>query len=58
MVAKLTFAQRRALKEDLVAENDAAARVEVIETERRPARWSLCRSEGLVRNGSANGLQR
>lgn len=58
MVAKLTFAQRRALKEELVAENDAAVCVEVIETGRRLDRCPHCRSESVVRNGSANGLQR
>ena len=58
MVAKLTFAQRRALKEELAAENDAAACVEVIETEGKPSGCPHCRSELLVRNGSAYGLQR
>lgn len=58
MVAKLTSAQRRALKEELVAENDAAACVEVIETGRRLDLCPHCRSESVVRNGSANGLQR
>jgi transposase-like protein len=58
MVAKLTFAQSCALKEELVAENDAVVCVEVIGTGRRLASCTHCRSESLVRNGSANGLQR
>jgi transposase-like protein len=58
MVARLTFAQRQALKEELTAENDAAECVEVIEAERRPECCPHCQSAGVVRNGSAHGLQR
>ena len=58
MVAKLTFAQRRALKEELAAEDDGAASVEVIETQATRGRCPHCGNEGTVRNGSANGLQR
>lgn len=57
MLAKLTFAQRQALKEELSSEDDAAASVEVIE-QGRPNVCPHCGGEGLVRNGSANGLQR
>lgn len=58
MVEKLTFAQRLALQEELAAEDDAAASVEVIETQAKPARCPHCGNPGMVRNGSAHGLQR
>lgn len=58
MVAKLTFAQRQVLKEELSAENDAAASIEIIETKARPSLCPHCGSEGIIKNGSANGLQR
>ncbi len=41
-----------------MAENDAAVCVEVIGTGRRLDCCTHCRSESLVRNGSASGLQR
>lgn len=57
MVATLTFAQRQALKEELVAEDDGAASVEVIEAW-KPSGCPHCGDHGVVRNGSASGLQR
>jgi len=58
MVAKLTFAQRQTLKEELVAAGDAAASLEVIEGTGRLQTCPHCQSDAVVRNGSANGLQR
>lgn len=58
LLKKLTFGQRRALKEELVAEDEAAASVEIIETQQVPSGCPHCGSKGMVRNGSANGLQR
>ena len=58
MVAKLTFGQRRALKDELAAEDGAAVSVEVIETQAKPAHCPHCGNDGMVRNGSAHGLQR
>lgn len=58
MVAALTFAQRRALKEKLVAEDDAAASVEVVESCMKLSGCPHCGGNGVIRNGSANGLQR
>jgi transposase-like protein len=58
MVAKLTFAQRCTLKEELWAEDDAAASIEVIETRAKRSLCPHCGNEDLVKNGSANGLQR
>jgi len=58
MLAKLTFVQRAALKEALVAENDAAVCIEVLEAEGKASGSPHCRSASVVRNGSANDLQR
>ncbi len=54
----LTFAQRQALKDELVAEDAAAASVEVIESQGKLPCCPHCGSSGVVRNGSADGLQR
>lgn len=58
MVATLTCAQRQALKEELVGEDDTAASVEVIEAQGKPSNCPHCGGNRVVRNGSANGLQR
>jgi transposase-like protein len=57
-VARLTFAQRQALKEKLVAEDGNAASIAVIEAQGSPSGCPHCGNHGIVRNGSANGLQR
>jgi transposase-like protein len=58
LVVKLTFAQRRELMDELVAEDVAAASVGVIEAQGKPGTCPHCGSERMVRNGSASGLQR
>jgi transposase-like protein len=58
MVETLTFAQRRALREELVAEDATAACVEVIEAHGEAVGCPHCGAQGVVRNGSANGIQR
>ncbi len=58
LVVKLTFAQRRELMDELVAEDVAAASVGVIEAQGKPGTCPHCGSERVVRNGSASGLQR
>ena len=58
MVGKLTFAQRQSLKEQLVTVDEAAASVEVIEVQARPVCCPHCKGDDMVRNGSADGLQR
>lgn len=58
MVEKLTFSQRQLLKEALAAEDAAAASVEVIEVQSKPICCPHCGNHRMVRNGSANGLQR
>jgi len=58
MVEKLTFAQRQSLKEKLLAEDAAAASVKVIEVQAKPVCCPHCGSADMVRNGSADGLQR
>jgi transposase-like protein len=58
MVEKLTFAQRQTLKEELVAEDAATESVEVIEIQAKPVCCPHCGGGNLVRNGSADGMQR
>ncbi len=58
LVAKLTFGQRRELKDELAAEDDAAVSVGLIETRGKTDHCPHCGSERVVRNGSASGLQR
>lgn len=58
MVAKLTFAQREELRDELAAEDGAAASVGIIEAQGTRAMCPHCGSERVVRNGSASGLQR
>jgi transposase-like protein len=58
MVAKLTFAQRQSLKEELVADDAAVASIEVIEAQVKPVCCPHCGGGSMVRNGSSNGLQR
>lgn len=58
LVVKLTFAQRRELMDELVAEDVAAASVGIIEAQGKPGACPYCGSERVVRNGSASGLQR
>jgi transposase-like protein len=58
MVEKLTFAQRQSLKEELVAEDAAAASVKAIEEQAKPVCCPHCGGGSMVRNGSSDGLQR
>ncbi|HNO75842.1 MAG TPA: hypothetical protein PKG49_09580 [Nitrosomonas mobilis] len=57
MLARLTYAQYVALKEGLAAENEEAAVIETIEMEGKSVVCPHC-EESIVRNGSANGMQR
>jgi transposase-like protein len=58
MVAKLTFAQRQSLKDELVAEDAVVLSAEVIEVHAKPVCCPHCGDREMVRNGSADGLQR
>lgn len=58
MVAKLTFAQREELRDELAAEDGAAVSVGIIESQRKRTTCPHCRSERVVGNGSASGLKR
>lgn len=58
MVAKLTFAQRRGLMDELGADAEAAASVGIIEAQGKVAGCPHCGNGHVVRNGSASGLQR
>lgn len=57
MVEKLTFTQRQSLKEELLAEEAAAESVEIIGVQAKPVCCPHCGSDGMIRNGSADGLQ-
>ncbi len=58
MVAKLTFAQRRELMDELGTDAEAAASVGIIEAQGKEAGCPHCGNGHVVRNGSASGLQR
>jgi transposase-like protein len=58
MVAKLTFAQRRKLMDELETDADAAASVGIIEAQGETTSCPHCDGGHVVRNGSASGLQR
>ncbi|MCC7310128.1 MAG: IS1595 family transposase [Sulfuritalea sp.] len=58
MVAKLTFAQRRDLMDELGTDGEAAASVGIIEAQGIEAGCPHCGNRHVVRNGSASGLQR
>lgn len=58
MLARLMYAQYVALKEGLAAENKEAAVIETIEMEGKSVVCPHCESGSIVRNDSANGMQR
>lgn len=58
MLAKLTFGQRQKLMNELSAEGEAAASVDLIEAQGKPGHCPHCDGKHVVRNGSASGLQR
>lgn len=58
MVAKLTFAQRRELMDELGTDAEASVSVGIIETQGKVAGCPHCGNGHVVRNGSASGLQR
>jgi transposase-like protein len=58
MVAKLTFAQRRELMDELGGDAEAAVSVGIIEAQGNLAGCPHCGNGHVVRNGSASGLQR
>jgi DNA-directed RNA polymerase subunit RPC12/RpoP len=59
LVGRLTRAQRLELVEGLKAQSNAEASVEVLESAGSQARaCPHCKSQRLVRNGMADGLQR
>ncbi len=58
IVAKLTFAQRQAMIDELAAQDDATASIGIIEAQGKSDHCPHCGSGHVVRNGSASGLQR
>jgi transposase-like protein len=58
VVAKLSPAQRRMLKDELVSGDQATAVADLVETATIGKRCPHCQGEQVVRNGTASGLQR